>query len=114
MHKDYLEAIYHNVPISAVYDRLVDLENERHRHERAKLYAEYETADKIVRALHEDVDSAPFHWAQAYMKEAEKAEAKKDQATKEWETKRREIEAEYLRLKEEEVEEMRKHYHSTK
>lgn len=110
MHKDYLEAIYHNTPIGAVHERLLDLEIERHRQERAKLYTEYETADKILRALHEHIDSAPFKWAQAYMAEAEKAEVSKDQATKEWEARRREIEEEYLRLKELEIEEMRQRH----
>ncbi len=110
MHKDYLEAIYHNAPISAVHDRLVEMENERHRLACAKLYSEYDTADKILRALHEHIDSAPFQWAQAYMREAEKAEADKDQATKEWEANRRKIEEEYLRSKEQEIEEMRRHH----
>lgn len=110
MHKDYLEAIYHNHPLKAVYDRLEAEQRARHDLERGRLYREYDTAQKILLALHEPLGSDPFSWAQAYMREAEKAEASKDQATKEWEAKRRKIEEEYLRLKELEVEEMRQHH----
>ena len=114
MHKDFLEAIYHNHSLKAVYDRLEHEQRARHEMESGRLYREYDTAMKILLALHEPGDSAPFKWAQAYMAEAEKAEASKDQATKEWEAKRRELEAEYLRLKQEEVEYLQKHSHSTK
>ena len=110
MNKAYLEAIHYNHPLSAVYDRLEKEQRARHELERGRLYREYDTAQKILLALHEPLGSDPFNWAQAYMREAEKAEASKDQATKEWEAKRREIEAEYLRLKELEVEEMRQHH----
>ena len=110
MHKEFLEAIYHNHPLKVVYDRLDKYLHERHELESSRLYREYDTAQKILLALHEPLGSDPFEWAQSYMREAEKAEASKDQATKEWEAKRREIEAEYLRLKELEVEEMRRHH----
>lgn len=114
MHKDFLEAIYHNHPLKAVYDRLEQEQRARHDLERGKLYREYDTAQKIMLALREHIDSDPYRWAQSYMREAEKAEASKDAATKEWEAKRRELEAEYLRLKQEEVEYMQKHNHSTR
>lgn len=114
MNKAFLEAIYHNHQLSAVYDRLEKEQRARHELERGKLYREYDTAQKVLLALHEPLGSDPFSWAQSYMKEAEKAEVSKDQATKEWEAKRRELEAEYLRLKQEEVEYMQKHNHSTK
>lgn len=110
MNKAYLEAIYHNHPLKAVYDRLEQEQRARHDLERGKLYREYDTAQKILLALHEPLGSDPFNWAQAYMREAEKAEASKDQATKEWEARRRKIEEEYLQLKELEVEEMRQHH----
>lgn len=110
MHRDFLEAIYHNHPLKVVYDRLDREQRARHELESGRLYREYDTAQKILLALHEHPDSAPCKWARAYMAEAEKAEASKDQATKEWEAKRRELEAEYLRLKELEVEEMRQHH----
>lgn len=110
MNKAYLEAIYHNHPLKAVYDRLEQEQRARHDLERGRLYREYDTAQKILLALHEHPDSAPWQWAQAYMREAEKAEASKDQATKEWEARRRKIEEEYLQLKELEVEEMRQHH----
>lgn len=110
MHKDFLEAIYNNHSLRAVYERLEKEQDARHDIERRRLYREYDTAQKILLALHEPLGSDPFNWAQAYMREAEKAEAGKDQATKEWEAKRREIETEYLRLKELEVEEMRRHH----
>lgn len=110
MNKAYLEAIYHNHPLKAVYDRLEQEQRARHDLERGKLYREYDTAQKILLALHEPLGSDPFNWAQAYMREAEKAEVSKDQATKEWEAKRRKIEEEYLQLKELEVEEMRQHH----
>lgn len=114
MNKAFLEAIYHNHPLKAVYDRLGEEQRARHDLERGRLYREYDTAQKILLALHEHIDSDPYQWAQAYMREAEKAEASKDAATKEWEKKRRELEAEYLRLKQEEVEYMQKHNHSTR
>ena len=110
MNKAYLEAIYHNHPLKAVYGRLEQEQRARHDLERGKLYREYDTAQKILLALHEPLGSDPFNWAQAYMREAEKAEASKDQATKEWEARRRKIEEEYLQLKELEVEEMRQHH----
>lgn len=110
MNKAYLEAIYHNHPLKAVYDRLEQEQRARHDLERGRLYREYDTAQKILLALHEPLGSDPFNWAQAYMREAEKAEASKDQATKEWEARRRKIEEEYLQLKELEVEEMRQHH----
>ena len=114
MNKAFLEAIYHNHPLKAVYDRLEQEQRARHDLERGRLYREYDTAQKILLALHEHIDSDPFQWAQSYMREAEKAEASKDAATKEWEAKRRELEAEYLRLKQEEVEYLQKHSHSTR
>jgi len=110
LNKAYLEAIYHNHPLKAVYDRLEQEQRARHDLERGRLYREYDTAQKILLALHEPLGSDPFNWAQAYMREAEKAEASKDQATKEWEARRRKIEEEYLQLKELEVEEMRQHH----
>ena len=114
MHKDFLEAIHYNHPLSAVYDRLEKEQRARHELERGRLYREYDTAQKIMLALREHIDSDPYQWAQSYMREAEKAEDSKDAATKEWEAKRRELEAEYLRLKQEEVEYMQKHNHSTR
>lgn len=114
MHRDFLEAIYYNHPLKAVYDRLDKEQRARHELESGRLYREYDTAQKILLALHEPLGSDPFEWARSYMREAEKAEANKDAATKEWEAKRRELEAEYLRLKQEEVEYLQKHSHSTK
>ena len=110
MRKEFLEAIRHNHPLNAVFDRLEQELRARHDLERGKLYREYDTAQKILLALREPLESEPFNWAQSYMREAEKAEASKDQATKEWEAKRRELEVEYLRLKELEVEEMRRRH----
>lgn len=114
LHKDYLTAIYHNEPLKVVYNRLLEEMNARHELERGRLHREYQTAVEVLLALHEPYGSDPFEWAQAYMRQAEKAEASKDAATKEWEAKRREIEAEYFRLKQEEIEYMQKHSHSTK
>lgn len=110
MNKAFLEAIYHNHPLKVVYERLEQEQRACHELERGRLYREYDTARKILLALHEPVGSDPYNWAQAYMKEAEKAEASKDQATKELEARRRELEAEYFRLKELEVEEMQRHH----
>lgn len=107
MKKEFLEAIRYNHSLKAVYDRLEAEQRARHELERGRLYKEYDTAQKILLALHEPLGSDPFDWAQSYMREAERAEASKDQATKEWEARRRQIEEEYLRLKELEVEEMR-------
>lgn len=110
MHQDFLTAIYHNEPLDAVYDRLLEEESKLYERRRAKLHYEHSTADKILRALHEHIDSDPFKWAQAYMREAEAAEKKKGDDQLRREEERRQIEAEYLEEKKKEIEYMRKQH----
>ncbi len=110
MHQDYLTAIYHNEPLDAVYDRLLEEERKLYERRCAKLHYEFNTADKVLRALHEHIDSDPFKWAQAYMREAEAAEKKKGDEQLRHEEERRQIEAEYLEEKKKEIEYMRKQH----
>lgn len=110
MHQDFLTAIYHNEPLREVFDRLMEVEDKASEQRRRKLRYEYETADKILRALHEHIDSDPFKWAQAYMREAEAAEKKKGDDQLRREEERRQIEAEYLEEKKKEIEYMRKQH----
>lgn len=110
MHQDYLTAIYHNEPLDAVYDRLLEEERKLYERRRAKLHYEFNTADKVLRALHEHIDSDPFKWAQAYMREAEAAEKKKGDDQLRREEERRQIEAKYLEEKQREIEYMRKQH----
>lgn len=107
MHKDFLTAIARNEPLNVVYNRLMEVESKMFDQRRAKLYRDYETADKILRALHEPFESTPWSWAQAYMREAEAAEKKKGDEQLRHEEERRQIEAEYLKEKEKEIEYMR-------
>lgn len=112
MHRDFLTAIWHNEPIGAVYDRLCEIQRKQHEKERHRLYRDYDTAQKVLAALYEPVDSAPFQWAQAYRKEAEAQELTKSEIEKQREAERRELEAEYLKLKKEEVEYLRQNFRS--
>lgn len=108
MHQDFLTAIYHNEPLEAVYDMLLEEERKLYERRRARLHYDFATADRIVRALHEPVDSAPFQWAQSFMAEAEAAEMKKDDEQLRHEAERRQIEAEYLKEKKTEIDYTRK------
>lgn len=110
MHQDFLTAIARNESLSEVYERLVKVESKAYDQRRAKLYRDYETADKVLIALHEPYGSAPFTWAQAFRKEAEEAELKKDDEQLQREEERRQIEAEYLEEKKKEIEYMRKQH----
>ena len=103
-----MTAIYHNEPLREVFDRLMEVEDKASEQRRRKLRYEYETADKVLRALHEHIDSAPFRWAQSFMREAEAAEKKKGDDQLRREEERRQIEAEYLEEKKKEIEDMRK------
>ena len=107
MHQDFLTAIYRNESLQVVFDRLMEVEDRASEQRRRKLRYEYETADKILRALHEHIDSAPFRWAQSYMREAEAAEKKKSDDQLRQEAERRQIEAEYLEEKQKEIEYLR-------
>lgn len=110
MHQDFLTAIFHNEPLDAVYDRLLKEERNLYERRRAKLHYEFNTADKVLRALHEHIDSDPFKWAQAYMREAEAAEKKKGDEQLRHEEERRQIEAEYLEEMREEIAYMKKQH----
>lgn len=110
MHQDFLTAIARNESLSEVYERLMKIESKAYDQRRGKLYRDYETADKVLRALHEHIDSDPFKWAQAYMREAEAAEKKKGDEQLRHEEERRQIEAEYLEEKKREIEYMRKQH----
>ena len=107
MHQDFLTAIARNESLSEVYERLVKIENKAYDQRRAKLYRDYEIADKVLLALHEPFGSAPWAWAQAFRKEAEEAESKKGDDQLRREEERRQIEAEYLEEKKKEIEYMR-------
>lgn len=111
MHRDFLTAIWHNEPISAVYDRLSEIQRKQQEKERHRLCRDYDIAQKVLAALFEPIDSAPYQWAQAFRKEAETQELTKSEEEKQREAERRQLEAEYLKLKKQEVDEMR-HRHS--
>lgn len=110
MHQDFLTAIAKNESLSAVYDRLIEVERKAYEQRRAKLYYDYETAGKVLRALHEPFGSAPFNWAQAFRKEAEEEETKKGDEQLRYEAERRQIEADYLAEKQREIDDMRKQH----
>lgn len=113
MHRDFLTAIWNNEPVAAVADRLGSELDEAHRRAKAKLWRDKTVCDRVNEALREPVDSIMFQWARAYLDEAQKQEEKKTDPQLAYEAQRRELEAEYLKLKQQEVEEMRQ-YHSTK
>lgn len=110
MHKDFLSAIWHNEPVSAVADRLGAELDEAHQRAKAKLWRDKAVCDRVNEALREPVDSTMFQWARAYLDEAQKHEEKKTDSQLAYEAERRELEAEYLKLKKQEIEEMRQHH----
>ena len=107
MRKDFYTAILHNEPISEVYNRLSEILNKAYQKERAALLRDRDIAARVLDALHENPDSEPYLWAFAYLKEAQKLEASKTEETLQREERRRSIEAEYLQMKQAELEEMR-------
>ena len=114
MHRDFLTALWNSEPVQKVYDRLAAEADEAWHKEKAALWRDMKICEDINAALHESVDSVPYKWAMAYMEEAKKREQEKTPAQRNYEKHRREIEAEYLDLKEKEIEELRKHFHSEK
>lgn len=113
MNKDLLAALAHDQPIRAVYNRLEAVLDEEWQREKQRLREEAELCDKIRTALHEPKDSVMYKWAAAYLEEAKKQEQNKSQEQREYEQRRREIETEYFKLREKELEELSKKYYGT-
>lgn len=110
MHRDFLTAIWNNEDTGAVYDRLRDGIDAAHRQAISKLWRDKDVCDKVNAALREPVDSTMYQWARAYLDEAQKREERKTDPQLAYEAQRRELEAEYLKLKKQEVDEMRQHH----
>ena len=107
MHKDILCALWNGEDVRTTYERLRDIATQAYEEERASLWEDVVTCDHIRAALKEPIDSVPYQWAIAYMEEAKKQEESKSVRLLRYEKRRREIEFEYLRLKEEEVNRMK-------
>jgi len=107
MHKDFLTALWNNENPREVYDRLCRIEDAVWNKNKRELLDDLEMCDHIRFALREPIGSAPYEWAQSFMREAQVEEEKKPPRQIAYEKRRREIEREYLRLKEAESERMK-------
>ena len=110
MHKDFLTAIWNNEPVATVAERLGSELDEAHQRAKAKLWRDKAICDRVNEALREPAESIMFQWARAYLDEAQKQEERKTDSQLMYEAQRRELEAEYLKLKQQEVEKMRQHH----
>lgn len=111
MHKDFLTAIQHNEPLSAVYQRLCETEEDLHTKILKGYARDKAVAEHVLIALNEP-GTEMFEWAQSYRRQAEADESRKTETEKSREAKRRALEREYLKLKEKKTEEMRKRFQS--
>jgi len=110
MHRDFLTVLLQGEgteDIRYTYQRLCDIENEACRKAKEELWNDVLTCDHVIAALREPANSAPYLWAQSFLEEAREAEKKKPPRQIAFELRRREIEYEFIRLKEQENERMK-------
>lgn len=94
----YLTAVQNGESVYAVHRRLLEMEDERHEEETAKINEGRDDAQRLVEALEEDPNSFIYQWANAYLQQAKANEAAKPDEQKQIEARIRKIEAENQRL----------------
>lgn len=107
MHRDFLTALQHGENIDAVFQRLRQYEFRVHEGILYSYEEDKRICDYVKFALRQPEGSFPHEWAQTFIKQAEAAEAKKPKKQLRTEARRREIENEYLELKQKEIEAMK-------
>ena len=108
MHRDFYTALKYGESTDAVFNRLRLYEIRVHEGIVQGYEEDRRICDYVKFALRQPEGSFPHEWAQSFIQQAEAMEAKKSEETQRTEARRREIENEYLELKQKEIEAMRR------